>query len=96
LIFFKFKIKKKQSDNKLDDVTTTPLSSSTINRFSKLNTINNNNNNPLEYPYSFWFSKRQAKGVSGATNYDANLKLVGTFSSVSLFLVLSNSMKINY
>ena len=67
---------------------TTPTSSSITNRFSKLNSNNSNNSNPLEYPYSFWFSKRQAKGVSGATNYDANLKLVGTFSSVSVFLLL--------
>jgi len=42
-------------------------------------------NNPLEYAYSFWFSKRQSKGATTGTNYDANLKLVGTFKSVEQF-----------
>jgi len=44
-------------------------------------------NNPLEYAYSFWFSKRPGKGSQAAVssqtgsshpiNYDSNLKLVG-------------------
>ena len=53
-------------------------------------------NNPLEYAYSFWFSKRPGKGSSGALasnassstsniNYDANLRLVGTFNTVEKF-----------
>ena len=54
-------------------------------------------NNPLEYAYSFWFSKRPGKGSSAAAaisnpsssnsniNYDANLRLVGTFSTVEKF-----------
>jgi translation initiation factor 4E len=57
--------------------------------------------NPLEYSYSFWFSKRPPKSASSAaassnstsssssstsnTNYDANLKLVGTFNTVEKF-----------
>lgn len=48
--------------------------------------------NPLEYAYSFWFSKRPSKGqISNPTNsnsninYDANLRLVGTFNSVEKF-----------
>lgn len=59
-------------------------------------------NNPLEYAYSFWFSKRPGKGsaaiaaaaaaaAASATssssniNYDANLRLVGTFNTVEKF-----------
>lgn len=54
-------------------------------------------NNPLEYAYSFWFSKRPSKGSSQALssqasntnssniNYDANLRLVGTFNTVEKF-----------
>ena len=81
-----------QSDNKIDDenkesVSLPPSSASTsTTRYSKLSTHNNTNSNPLEYPYAFWFSKRQAKGITAGTNYDANLRLVGTFSSVSINL----------
>ena len=57
-------------------------------------------NSPLEYAYSFWFSKRPGKGshqatatstavapvsAAGQVNYDANLRLVGTFNSVEKF-----------
>jgi translation initiation factor 4E len=68
------------------------------------NLENNNNNpslldqisnNPLEYAYSFWFSKRPGKGSVAAIsnpsnsnsniNYDANLRLVGTFNTVEKF-----------
>jgi translation initiation factor 4E len=49
--------------------------------------------NNLEYAYSFWFSKRLAKGrlqqvqqsQSGNVNYDANLRQVGTFDTVEKF-----------
>jgi translation initiation factor 4E len=63
--------------------------------------INNTlSNNPLEYAYSFWFSRRPSKNsaaVAAATaaaastsstsnaNYDANLRLVGTFNTVEKF-----------
>jgi translation initiation factor 4E len=47
---------------------------------------------PLEFAYSFWFSKRPTKGQAapavsstGAVNYDANLRLVGTFNTVEKF-----------
>ncbi len=46
-------------------------------------------NNPLEYAYSLWFSRRPGKGSQAAVssqtnssnpiNYDSNLKLVGQF-----------------
>jgi translation initiation factor 4E len=55
-------------------------------------------NNQLEYGYSFWFSKRPSKQQQqqqqqqnssqpnqAAQNYDANLKQVGTFSTVEQF-----------
>jgi translation initiation factor 4E len=47
-------------------------------------------NNPLEYAYSFWFSKRQSKAATSSSNnsninYDANLRLVGTFNTVEKF-----------
>jgi translation initiation factor 4E len=59
--------------------------------------INQLSNNPLEYAYSFWFSKRPGKGAAQAAaaaaaanptnniNYDANLRLVGTFNTVEKF-----------
>ena len=63
--------------------------------------IDHLSNNPLEYAYSFWFSKRPGKGSAAAAaaaaaisnpsssnsniNYDANLRLVGTFSTVEKF-----------
>jgi translation initiation factor 4E len=53
---------------------------------------------PLEFAYSFWFSKRPSKGAAAAAaapanstttgqavNYDANLRLVGTFNTVEKF-----------
>lgn len=48
-------------------------------------------NSPLEYAYSFWFSKRPGKGSNAnqtnpaTVNYDANLRLVGTFNTVEKF-----------
>jgi len=52
-------------------------------------------NNPLEYAYSFWFSKRPGKGSQASVstqssssqpiNYDSNLKLVGTFNTVEKY-----------
>lgn len=57
--------------------------------------LNNLSNNPLEYAYSFWFSKRPGKGQSSSsssqsssshpTNYDSNLRLVGTFNTVEKY-----------
>lgn len=57
--------------------------------------IDNLSNNPLEYAYSFWFSKRPGKGqISSSTsnssgsnpiNYDSNLRLVGTFNTVEKY-----------
>ena len=51
--------------------------------------LNNLSNNPLEYAYSFWFSKRPGKGQSSTSssqsnsahpiNYDSNLRLVGSY-----------------
>lgn len=57
---------------------------------------NSLSNNPLEYAYSFWFSKRPGKGSvasnssnqsssSNPTNYDSNLRLVGTFNTVEKY-----------
>ena len=64
--------------------------------------------NPLEYAYSFWFSKRPGKGSSAAVaaaaaaaanalassniNYDANLRLVGTFNTVEKFWLYYSHM----
>ena len=57
--------------------------------------------NPLEYAYSFWFSKRPSKNSAANltntnntqnTNYDANLRLVGTFNSVEKFWELYGHM----
>lgn len=57
--------------------------------------IDSLSNNPLEYAYSFWFSKRPGKGqISSSTsnssgpnpiNYDSNLRLVGTFNTVEKY-----------
>lgn len=59
--------------------------------------LNNLSNNPLEYAYSFWFSKRPGKGSTNSSsssnqsnpsnpiNYDSNLKLVGTFNTVEKY-----------
>lgn len=54
--------------------------------------LNQISNSPLEYAYSFWFSKRPSKGSNPTNtsnpaniNYDANLRLVGTFNSVEKF-----------
>lgn len=75
--------------------TDSPLSNQLSNQLSS---------NPLEYAYSFWFSKRPVKGSQAAQlaaaaaavaaaqaqsstniNYDANLRLVGTFNTVEKF-----------
>jgi translation initiation factor 4E len=59
-----------------------------------LHAIDKISSSPLEFAYSFWFSKRPSKGApapaavnaSGqAVNYDANLRLVGTFNTVEKF-----------
>lgn len=62
-------------------------------------------NSPLEYAYSFWFSKRPNKGQpdkggggppggpsGGVQAYDANLRLVGTFNTVEKFWYLYSHM----
>lgn len=58
-------------------------------------TISQISNSPLEYAYSFWFSKRPSKGQAGGGGgggahqaYDANLRLVGTFNTVEKFWYL--------
>lgn len=54
--------------------------------------LNQVSQSPLEYGYSFWFSKRPSKNTTNPsatqanpTNYDANLRLVGTFNTVEKF-----------
>ncbi|RNA27190.1 eukaryotic translation initiation factor 4E type 2 isoform X3 [Brachionus plicatilis] len=54
--------------------------------------LNQISQSPLEYGYSFWFSKRPSKNATNQStaptnpaNYDANLRLVGTFNSVEKF-----------
>lgn len=62
-------------------------------------------NSPLEYAYSFWFSKRPSKNAAAAAasstatsapgqnlNYDANLRQVGTFNAVENFWYLYSHM----
>ena len=40
--------------------------------------------NKLQYPYSIWFTQRVRGSVSSApSDYEDNIKLVGSFSSVS-------------
>ncbi len=78
----------------------TSNNSSSSKTENKENLVVNNSlsNNPLEYAYSFWFSKRPGKGSTASTsisttsssnssnlNYDANLRLVGTFNTVEKF-----------
>ena len=91
-----------------DDTAATTATSTTS---TKLDELDNNKStamttrtvpvstggNPLEYAYSFWFSKRPGKGSLAASsaansssgghpiNYDANLRMVGTFNSVESF-----------
>ncbi len=64
-----------------------------------LSSIDQISSNPLEYAYSFWFSKRPSKNAAttatavaaapnappNPANYDANLRLVGTFNTVEKF-----------
>lgn len=59
---------------------------------SQLVFLNQISQSPLEYGYSFWFSKRPSKNTANPssaqanpTNYDANLRLVGTFNTVEKF-----------
>jgi len=67
--------------------------------------INQISNSPLEYAYSFWFSKRPSKNAAAAAasstatsapgqnlNYDANLRQVGTFNTVENFWYLYSHM----
>lgn len=73
--------KSKEPDNK-ENIMEVPLALAQIS------------NNPLEYAYSFWFSKRPSKGSAPShqqtsnINYDANLRHVGTFNSVEKFWYL--------
>jgi translation initiation factor 4E len=44
------------------------------------------NEHPLQYHYCFWFSRRgQGTKGSASTNYEQNMKLLGTFGSVEQF-----------
>jgi translation initiation factor 4E len=86
----------KEQQSTGDTPTSTSKENNKENSSPLLNTLQSNN--PLEYAYSFWFSKRPGKGSaaiaaasSAATssssniNYDANLRLVGTFNTVEKF-----------
>jgi translation initiation factor 4E len=88
----------KNSDTNEDKQAESSNSSSNKENLENINPslqIDQLSNNPLEYAYSFWFSKRPGKGSSVAIsnpsnsnsniNYDANLRLVGTFNTVEKF-----------
>ncbi|KAJ8310357.1 hypothetical protein KUTeg_012222 [Tegillarca granosa] len=40
---------------------------------------------PLQFNYSFWFSRKSPGKQSSVANYDQNLKLIATFASVEQF-----------
>ncbi|KAI8498823.1 eukaryotic translation initiation factor 4E type 2-like [Branchiostoma floridae] len=40
---------------------------------------------PLQFNYSIWFSRRSPGKQQNSTNYEQNIKLVGTFASVEQF-----------
>ena len=40
---------------------------------------------PLQFNYAVWFSRKSQGKQTSSTSYDQNLKLVGTFASVSSF-----------
>ena len=40
--------------------------------------------NKLEYAYSLWFTHRARGSVSTSSNYEENIKFVGSFGTVSL------------
>ena len=84
------------------------LTATTATVAATLALSNSLSGNPLEYAYSFWFSKRPGKGSSAAAaaaaaaaanalassniNYDANLRLVGTFNTVEKFWLYYSHM----
>lgn len=89
---------KTETKKENESTTTPPPTTRESNKENLTNILLLNNitsNNPLEYAYSFWFSKRPGKGSSNALanassstsniNYDANLRLVGTFNTVEKF-----------
>ena len=44
---------------------------------------------PLQFKYTFWFSRRTPGKQTSSQNYDQNLKRIGTFASVSSLLPLT-------
>jgi hypothetical protein len=42
---------------------------------------------PLQFNYAVWFSRKSQGKQTSSTSYDQNLKLVGTFASVSSVVV---------
>lgn len=82
---------------KQKDQQTTKLENKENITLNQVSINNSLSNNPLEYAYSFWFSKRPGKGSGNSNlssnqsnpahpiNYDSNLKLVGTFNTVEKY-----------
>lgn len=47
---------------------------------------------PLQFPYTFWYSRRSPNKQTSSQNYDQNLKNVVTFASVEQFWAYYNHM----
>lgn len=85
----KHKSDKENMENNKENIDTDNGSSSSSLSLA----LSHLSNSPLEYAYSFWFSKRPSKNstqnqtqpASNPNNYDANLRLVGTFNTVEKF-----------